>query len=88
MKWRIFTVDTGEDERRGLDRGGEVRLLHHLLETSHLSLYSQVYPGDEVSVFLTLSEIWSLASHFSMEERRDQEEMIIYSAQSDNSRKN
>ena len=45
-------------------------------------LARQVYPGQDVAVslFLTASEIWSLASHFSAEQRQGQEEMVIYSA--------
>lgn len=72
---------SGEDASGRLERAGEVRLLQHLLETSHDVYYRQVFPGNDVAVslFLTLSEIWSLASHFSNEDKRDQEEMVIYS---------
>ena len=47
-----------------------------------LTVPRQVYPGQDVAVslFLTASEIWSLASHFSAEQRQGQEEMVIYSA--------
>ena len=47
-----------------------------------LTVSRQVYPGQDVAVslFLTASEIWSLASHFSAEQRQGQEEMVIYSA--------
>ena len=41
----------------------------------------QVFPGPEVAVslFLTGSEVWRLASHFSREKAGEDEEMVIYS---------
>ena len=45
----------------------------------------QVYPGQEVAVslFLTSCEISALSNHFMEEQRRGQEEMVIYSVTPD-----
>ena len=41
-----------------------------------------MFPGQDVAVslFLTSSEIWTLSSYFSSEHKSGQEEMVIYSA--------
>jgi len=83
--FRISEESLGESYGENLDRAGEVRLLQHLLETTHDSFYRQVYPGQEVAVslFLTSCEISALSNHFMEEQRRGQEEMVIYSVTPD-----
>ena len=67
----------------GLDRAGEVRLLQHLLETTHDQLYRQAIPAcDAVSLFLTYREIQELNIYFIKESIDNREEHVLYDVSS------
>ena len=62
-----------------LDRAGEVRLLQHLLETTHDQMYRQALPCQEaVSLFLTNKEMEALNQFYIKDSVENQEEQVLF----------
>jgi len=66
-------------EQGELDRAGEVRLLQHLLETTHDQLYRQAIPSsDVVSMFLTSREMYNLNQYYIKDNLEHKDEQVLF----------
>jgi len=66
-------------EQGELDRAGEVRLLQHLLETTHDQLYREAIPScDVVSMFLTSKEMHDLNHYYVRDNLGNKEEQVLF----------
>lgn len=62
-----------------LDRAGEVRLLQHLLETTHDQLYRQAIPScDAVSMFMTHREMTDLNQYYIKDSLENKDEQVLF----------
>ena len=68
-----------------LDRAGEVRLLQHLLETTHDQMYRQALGSQDtvVSLFLTGREREALAQYYIRDRVEHQDEHVLFDVGAD-----